>query len=219
VAISGSGGVQTAAGNLSEHFSLETNQETETVDVKYPMKPGGLIDVGASYRVWKHLGAGVAVSRAVGDGSAQVDASIPHPFHDNQPRTISGKENGIVHAETGVHLEVQYLVPTSTRLHVVLAAGPSWLSVEQEAVTGVIVSESYPYDTAAFGGAVTKLLNTSGPGFHAGVDVAWMFSRSAGIGGLVRYTHANLDLDVAEGRTIGLKAGGVQGGIGIRIKF
>jgi len=217
--VSVSGGVQAAASNLSEHFSLDKNLETETVDVTYPMKPGVLVDVGAGYRLWRNLGVGVAVSRASDDGSAQVDAGIPHPFLFNQPRTISGKESGIVHTETGVHLEVQYLVPSSTHLHVVLSAGPSWLRVEQEAVTGVIVTESYPYDTAAFGGAVTKLLNTSGPGFHAGVDLAWMFSRSAGVGGLVRYTHANVDLDVAEGRTIGMKAGGVQGGIGIRVTF
>jgi hypothetical protein len=217
--ISASGGVQAAATDLSEHFSLEKNLETETVDVKYPMKTGAFVDVGAGYRLWKNLGVGVAVSRATDNGSAQVDASIPHPFLFNQPRTLSGKESGIVHAETGVHVQVQYLMPTSSRLHVVLFAGPSWLSVEQEAVTSVTVTESYPYDTAAFGGAVTKLLKTSAPGFHAGVDLAWMFSRSAGIGGLVRYTHADVNLDVAEGRTIGLKAGGVQGGIGIRVGF
>jgi hypothetical protein len=219
VTVSVSGGVQAAASNLSEHFSLNKNQETETVDVTYPMKPGVLVDVGAGYRLWKDLGIGVAVSRTNDDGSAQVDASVPHPFLFNQPRTISGKESGVVHTETGVHVQVQYLVPSSTHLHVVLSAGPSWLIVEQEAVTGVIVTESYPYDTAAFGGAVTKLLNTSGPGFHAGVDLTWMFSRNAGVGGLVRYTHANIDLDVAEERTIGMKAGGVQGGVGIRVKF
>jgi hypothetical protein len=219
VTVSVSGGVQAAASNLSEHFSLDRNLETQTVDVTYPMKTGVLVDVSAGYRLWKNLGVGVAVSRANDDGSAQVDASIPHPFLFNQPRTISGKESGIVHAETGVHFQVQYLVPSSTHLNLVLSAGPSWLTVEQEAVTGVIVTESYPYDTAAFGGAVTKLLNTSGPGFHAGVDLAWMFSRNAGIGGLVRYTHANVDLEVAEGRTIGIEAGGVQGGVGIRVKF
>jgi hypothetical protein len=217
--VSVSGGVQAAASNLSEHFSLDKNQETETVDVTYPMKPGVLVDVGAGYRLWKDLGIGVAVSRTSDNGSAQVDARVPHPFAFNQPRTISGKESGIVHAETGVHVQVQYLVPSSTHLDVVLSAGPSWLTVEQEAVTGVIVTESYPYDTASFGGAVTKLLNTSGPGYHAGADLAWMFSRNAGVGGLVRYTHANVNLDVAEGRTIGIKAGGVQGGIGIRVKF
>ena len=104
-------------------------------------------------------------------------------------------------------------------MHLTLSAGPSWVSVEQEAVTGVTVSESYPYDAAAFGGGVTKILKTSAQGFHAGFDVAWMFSRSAGIGGLVRYTRADMDLTVAEGRTLAVKAGGVQGGLGLRIAF
>jgi hypothetical protein len=219
VTVGVSGGAQAAASNLSEHFSLDKNLETQTVDVTYPKKPGVLVDVGAGYRLWKNLGVGVAVSRTSDNGSAQVDARVPHPFQFNQPRTLTGTESGVAHAETGVHVEAQYLVPSSTHLHVVLSAGPSWLTVEQEAVTDVIVTESYPYDTASFGGAVTKLLNTSGPGFHAGADLAWMFSRSAGLGGFVRYTHANVDLDVAPGRTIGIKAGGVQGGIGIRVKF
>ena len=56
-------------------------------------------------------------------------------------------------------------------------------------------------------------------GFHGGVDVTWMFSRTAGLGGLVRYTRADLDLNVAEGRTLAVKAGGIQGGVGIRLEF
>jgi hypothetical protein len=114
---------------------------------------------------------------------------------------------------------VQYLVPTSTRLHVVLSAGPSWLNVEHETVTDVTVSQSYPYDTAAFGGAVTTILKASAPGFHAGFDVAWMFARSAGVGGLVRYTRADVDLDIPGGRTLAIKAGGVQAGVGLRLVF
>jgi hypothetical protein len=214
-----SGGVQGGASGLSEHFSFDKDQETETVDVKYPKKAQPLIDVGAGVRIWKALGLGVAVSHATGDGSAQVDASVPHPFQFNQPRAISGTESGIVHSETGVHLGVQFLVPSSSRVHVVLSAGPSWLNVEQEAVTDVTVSQSYPYDTAAFGGAVTKILKKSAVGFHGGLDLTWMFSRTVGLGGLVRYTRADIDLAIAEGRTLAVKAGGIQGGIGIRIGF
>jgi hypothetical protein len=219
VTIGISGGVQGGSTSLSEHFSFPRDQETETVDVKYPTKVGALVDVSAGVRAWKALGFGVAVSRVSSNGSAQVDASVPHPFQFNQPRLISGTEDGVVHGETGVHLQVQYLVPASSNVHVVLSAGPSWMNVEQEAVTDVTVSQSYPFDTAAFGGAVTKILKKSAQGFHAGVDIAWMFSRSAGIGGLVRYTRADVDLNVAEGRTLAVKAGGVQGGIGLRVRF
>jgi hypothetical protein len=219
VVISVSGGLQGGADSLSEHFSFDRDQEVQTVDVDYPMQAGALVDVGVSVKAWKSLGLGVAVSRASGDGSAGIEASVPHPFQFNQPRAISGTEEGIVHAETGVHLQVQYLVPTSGRVQLTLSAGPSWLNLEQEAVTDVTVSQSYPFDTAAFGGAVTKILKTSAQGFHAGFDVAWMFSRAAGIGGLVRYTRADMDLTVAEGRTIAVKAGGIQGGLGLRIAF
>jgi hypothetical protein len=219
VTIAAGGGVQTGAASVSEHFTFDRNQEVETVDVTYPAKPGALADVGVSVRAWKNLGLGVAVSRATGNGSADVDASVPHPFLFNQPRTISGTEDGIVHAETAVHLQVEYLVPGSSRVHVVLFAGPSWLNVEQEVVTDVTVTESYPYDTASFGGAVTRILKRSAPGFHAGFDVSWMFSRSVGVGGLVRYTRADIDFDIATGRSLALKAGGVQAGAGLRLAF
>lgn len=217
--ISVSGGAQAAPNDVSDHFTLPKNVETETIDVTYPMKPQVLVDVGAGYRVWKNLGLGVAVSRTTGNGTADVTASVPHPFFFKQPRTVTGTENGIVHAETGVHLQLQYLVPASGHLRFVLAAGPSWATVEHEVVTNLTVAESYPYDTATFGGAVTKLSNASAVGFNAGIDVTWMFARSAGVGGLIRYARANVDLNVADGPTLAMKAGGIQGGIGLRVEF
>lgn len=45
-----SGGVQQAAQDVSDRFSFPKNVETETVDVKYPMKPWALIDLAAGYR-------------------------------------------------------------------------------------------------------------------------------------------------------------------------
>lgn len=219
VFVSVSGGIQQAASDVSDHFSFSKNQETETIDVKYPMKPWGLFDIGASFRVWKGLAFGAAFSRTSGNGDAEVTASVPHPFFFNQPRTITGTENGIQHAENGVHLQVQYVIPASDSVHVILGAGPSWIRVEHEMVTDVTVTESYPFDTADFGGAVTKTAKASASGFNAGVDVTWMFARSIGVGGMVRYTRADVDLEPASGRTLAMKAGGVQGGGGIRFVF
>lgn len=217
--ISVSGGAQAAASGVADHFTFPKNVETETIDVTYPMKPWVVVDVGAGYRVWRNLGLGVAVSRATGNGTADVSASVPHPFFFNQPRTVTGTESGIAHAETGVHLQFQYLVPSTGHLQVVLAAGPSWVTVDHEVVTDITIAESYPYDTATFAGAVTRLSKRSAAGFNAGVDLAWMFARNLGVGGMVRYTRADLDLSVADGRALGMKAGGVQGGIGVRVTF
>jgi hypothetical protein len=214
-----SGGIQQGAEDVTDHFSFPKNIETETVDVKYPMKPWALIDLAAAYRVWKNLGIGIAVSATTGTGEAQVSASVPHPFFFNQPRTVTGTEDDISHSETATHLLVQYHVPTTGRLRFVLEGGPSWLSVDHEVVTDVTVTESFPFDTAAFGGAVTKTTNGSGVGFNAGVDVTWMFVESVGIGGIVRYTRADIDLHAVEGRTLTMKAGGLQGGVGIRVLF
>src|SRR5436190_6669493 len=132
-----SGGVQQAAQDASDHFSFPKDVETETVDVKYPMKPWGLIDLAAAYRMWKNLGVGVAVSATTGKGKAEVTASVPHKFFFNQPRIVSGTENDIAHSETGVHLQVQYLLPATGRLHFTLEGGPSWLNVNHEVVTDV----------------------------------------------------------------------------------
>jgi hypothetical protein len=217
--LSVSGGAQAAPNDVADHITLLKNLETETIDVKYPMKPQALVDVGAGVRVWKNLGLGVAVSRATGSGTADVTASVPHPFFFNQARTVTGTEQGIIHAETGVHLQLQYLVPASGHLRFVLAAGPTWATVEHEVVNSLTVVESYPYDTAAFGGAVTKLSKASAVGFNAGIDVTWMFARNAGVGGLIRYTRADVEVGAGEGRTLAMKAGGVQAGAGIRVAF
>ena len=214
-----SGGVQQAAEEVSDRFSFAKNVETETVDVKYPMKPSGLIDLAAGYRVWKNIGVGVAVSATSGKGDADVTASVPHPFFFNQPRTVTGSESGIAHSETAVHLQLQYIVPATGRLHFTLEGGPSWVNVDHEIVTDVTVTESYPYDTAAFGGAVTKSTKASALGFNAGIDVTWLFAESVGIGGIIRYTRADVDLEAVEGRSITMKAGGLQGGVGIRVLF
>jgi hypothetical protein len=219
VFVSVSAGVQQSPSDISDHFSFDKNQETQTVDVKYPMKPSGMVDIGGSFRAWKGLAFGAAFSRASGSGTAEVTSSVPHPFFFNQPRIITGTESGIQHAENGVHLQVQYIVPASSSVRVIVGAGPSWISVEQEAVTDVTVTESYPFDTAAFGGAVTKSVKASAMGYNAGVDVTWMFARSVGVGGLVRYSRADVDLEPAAGRTLALKAGGVQGAAGVRFVF
>ena len=214
-----SGGVQQAAEDVSDRFTFAKNVETETVDVTYPMQPWAFIDLAAGYRMWNNLGVGVAVSVTSGNGKAEVTASVPHPFFFTQPRTVTGTENDIAHSETGVHLQLQYLVPATGHLHFILEGGPSWVNVEHEVVTDVTVTESYPYDTAAFGGAVTKSTTGSAVGFNAGIDVTWLFAESVGVGGVVRYTRADVDLKAVEGRSLTMKAGGLQGGVGIRVLF
>jgi hypothetical protein len=213
------GGVQSVSGKLSDHIETPRDVETETVDVKYSLKPNLLVDAGLGVRLWKRLGAGVAVSRATGTHTADIEASIPHPFFFTRPRAISGTEDGIVRNETGVHLQLQYSLRAGRRATVVLGAGPSWIEVEQELVTAVKFDQTYPYDEATFTGAVTDRSKRSAVGFNAGADVRWMLARHLGLGGTVRFTRADVDLPAREASHIAVKAGGIQAAAGLRLAF
>jgi hypothetical protein len=219
VVIGVSGGGQGAGSSLSDHFEFERNVETATVDVKYPTRPHTLIDGGIGVRLWKHLGAGVAVSNAMRSGSAEVDARIPPPLQFGQLRTIDGTQRGIDTRETDVHVQVLYAVQTSPAITLTLSAGPSIVHLEQELVNGVNYDEAYPFDVATFRSADSRRAKASAAGFNAGADIRWMFSRSIGLGGLVRYTRGTVDLTTTDNRTLSVQAGGVQGGVGVRIVF
>jgi len=217
--VSLNGGVQPANADLSDHFEFPSNAETATVDVKYPKKAGVLIDGGGGVQLWRQLGAGVAVSYVSSDGTAAIEASIPHPFLFGQPRQISGEQGSVARTETSAHVQLLYFVPTRGKLHAIVSGGPSFVSLSQDVVTDVDFSEVYPYDTAAFTRATTKAVKGNAVGFNIGVDLRWMFSREFGVGGLVRFTRATVDLDVAEGRSFSVDTGGVQAGGGVRIFF
>jgi hypothetical protein len=214
-----SGGIQSAGPGLSDHFELERNVETAIVDIRYPARPGVLVDGGVGLRVWKNLGVGFAVSRTTGEGAADVDAKIPHPLQFQQPRTVIGEQSGVTHEETGVHAQVQFSIPATRRLILVLSAGPSRLSVEQELVTDVLYDEEYPFDIATFRSATTRASKASVTGFNAGADLRWMLGRHMGFGGMVRFIRGSVDLTTDNDRRIRVRAGGVQAGGGIRVAF
>ena len=219
VTVSISGGVQSPAGTVSDQIKFDRNVETETIDVTYPRNAGVLVDVGLGVRLWKRLGIGFAVGHVSGDGTANVTASVPHPFLFTQPRTVTGSQAGVAREETGLHFQVQYAIPASKRVRVVLGAGPSRIKLTEDVITDVNVIETYPYDTAAFRDAATKGSTASVNGFNAGVDVSWKLTRSVGFGGLVRYTRGDADLDVRAGHTLTMKAGGAQAAAGMRLAF
>jgi hypothetical protein len=219
VTLAVSGGIQSAAAAVSDRITFDRNVETETIDVKYPNRPGVLLDIGGRVRLWKRLGAGIAVGHVIGEGTADVSASIPHPFFFNQPRTVAGKQSAMSHEETALHLQVQYTIPTSKRVRLVLGAGPSRIKLTEDVVTDIAIEESYPYDTATFTRAITRGATASANGFNAGLDITWYTTRSVGFGGLVRYTHADADLDVRSGHTLAARAGGAQAAAGVRFAF
>jgi hypothetical protein len=211
-------GAQAAAGGLTDRFEFDRFAETATSDVDYGTDPGLMFDGSIGVALYKALGAAVTISRFTRDGAARVAASIPHPFFDDRHRPIAGDHDGIARTETGIHAQVTYTLDPAGPLRVMFSGGPSFVTIEQEIVTGVRYSESYPFDEAAFTGADTRRASASGIGFNAGADLTWVLGRHVGVGGLVRFTRAPLDLDIDD-RTIAVTPGGLTGAAGLRLMF
>ena len=219
VHVSVNGAFQATTNDFSDRFEFERNLETGSTTVDYPVQGGFIFDAGAGYRFWKNLAAGVSVSYFTRDDVASTTSSVPHPFFFNQPREVTGEATGVKRSETAVHVQAMYLVNPGGRLRLVLSGGPSFFSVEQDLVTEVVVTETFPFDTATFASARKTREKGSAPAFNVGADVMWMLNRRFGVGGLVRFSKASVDLDAPDNRTISVDAGGVYAGGGIRILF
>jgi hypothetical protein len=214
-------GYQASTTEFDDSFTFSIYQETGTTRVTYPIDAGFAFDVGGGVRLWRGLGAGIAVSRFTRDGTVSTTSSIPHPLFLVRNREVTGDPDGIRREETGIHVQAQYSIPLSKTLQLTLMGGPSVLHVNQAVVTNVNYTEEYPYDTATFSGVDTSRVKSSAGGFNVGADVRWMLSRSVGVGGIVRFSRATIDLDVdtPERRTISVDAGGTYVGAGIRFAF
>ena len=216
-----SGGVQGTSNGFADAFDVTSqfaDPEPATGTADYPVKTGALVDGRVHVRLWKGLAAGVAFTHYAHRGDASITARVPHPFQFNQFRTVEGSTS-TRRGENGTHVQVAYMVPIGERLRLTGFAGPSWLSVEQTFVTDVQYSQTFPFDTAAFSSATTRRSSARAAGFNAGADVAWMFTRRVGVGGLVQYSAAQIKEDVAANRTITVDAGGIQTAVGVRLIF
>jgi hypothetical protein len=211
-------GVQ-AGVRATDRLEWDEHRETATASVDYGAGAGPWFGGGIGMRLWRQIGAGVAVSRAQRDGTASIEARIPHPFAFNQPREISGDTTRLTRSETSVHIQMLYVVPWKGGERIILSAGPSRFHVEQDAVTAVRFTEEYPFDVAAFQRADTIARSASAIGFNVGAEAAYMFTRAFGVAGTARFTRATVDLARPDGVRLSVDAGGLQAGFGLRLAF
>lgn len=217
-AIAVNGMVQTTRNPFTDRLELEINRETASTDVRYPADGGPLGDASVAVRLWRNFGAGIGVSRFTRDERAATTSRIPHPFFFDSPREVEG-DAPATRTERAVHAYAVLRFAPVRRLVVMVSAGSSFLTLEQDAVTSVEYDESFPYDTATFRRAPTRRASGSAVGMNAGADVAWMFTRHVGVGAAARIARATIDLELAPGRSKAIDAGGVSAGGGIRIAF
>jgi hypothetical protein len=218
IVVSFNAGYQGASNTFSDRLEFEEFTETGTTDARYPIGNGFLFDGGAAVRLWRGFGVGLAFSSLSRDDVAQTDTRVPHPFFDDRDRTIAADVDGMARTETGFHMQARYALGTE-RLQAAFSAGPSFLTLEQEIVTEVQYDQTYPYDTVSFRAAETRRLRASAATFNVGFDMMWRVGQHFGVGGMIRFASAPIDLDAGDGRTLTVDAGGIAGGGGVRLVF
>jgi hypothetical protein len=212
-------GAQTGASKFTASTTLPSNGgETETITVDHGVKTALGFSVGAAVKLVPQFWVGVQYAAADMKPGASITAVVPHPILFNAPRTVEGSLDDVAHKEQNVHVDLMYALPVHA-VDVKVMGGPTFFNVKQDFVSGVTVSETYPFDTATFASATTKRVSKTAVGFNAGVDVSRLLSSSVGIGGLIRYSRADVKFDDPDIGQQTIKAGGVEAAVGVRIRF
>jgi hypothetical protein len=208
---------QVNSNDFTDTATIRRNAENGRLETAYDVSGGLAFDVSGAYLVWKNLAVGVGLTLFSASTTTTIDAQVPHPFFFNQPRTVTGEFDGD-RSETAVHIQAKWLVPVNNKMLVTVFGGPSFFKIEQDIVNDFEISESYPFDTATFTRAIATSQSESAVGINVGGDVAYFFTPSVGVGGTVQYSGATVEMTVPSG-TADVKAGGLQVGGGLRLRF
>jgi len=208
---------QINSNDFTDTATIRRNAEDGRLETAYDVGGGLAFDVSGSYLVWKNLAVGVGLTLFSASTTTTIDAQVPHPFFFNQARTVTGEVTGD-RSETAVHIQARWLVPLDNKMTFTIFGGPSFFKVEQDIVSDFQFLESYPFDTATFSGAIAASQSESAVGVNVGGDIAYFFSPNVGVGGTAQYSAATVEMAVPSG-TADVKAGGLQVGGGIRLRF
>jgi hypothetical protein len=205
---------------FQESLTATVYDEQATYSIEHASSGGGHFDIGGGLRVWRNLAVGLAVTSFSTSAGALTTGTVPHPLFFDRPRTGSAARSDLEHKELGVHFQAAWVILLSEKISVTVVGGPSLFTVNQDLITAVAVAEEIgtPFTEVALGTATTTSASESGVGVNAGVDVTYLVTERLGGGLFVRWAGGTVDLP-ASGGTQSIDVGGVQAGIGLRVRF
>jgi hypothetical protein len=213
------GAYQATSNDFDESTTFRANAEDGRLSTDYSVNSGPAFDLAAGATVWRQLAVGVGITRFSRSTPLTIEASVPHPFFFDQPRSVTGEVGGLTREELAVHVQARGMIPTRGPLQVMVFGGPSFFRVEQGVLMQVVYAEAYPFDAASVGQALTTEASESKIGFNVGGDVAWFFARQVGVGFTAQFAGATVEMPSPDGGTTDVKAGGFQAGGGLRVRF
>ena len=217
------GSYQGGSTRLTDAFGYRAYGEDARFRSIHEITGGAMIDVGGSLRVWRRLSVGASYTQLHNSGTTTASGTVPHPIEFNNPRTIQPQSLTLAHRERATHVGAawRFPIPQVEGLDVGVFGGPSFFNVTQGVVTNVTVSEAGgpPFASVSVSQVQTGQHRRNGVGGHVGADVTYMPTTYVGVGFLVRFAAASVDLPSAGSGTLSLDAGGIQTGGGIRFRF
>ena len=196
----------------------------------YHVPQAASFDFGGGFMLTPIVGVGINVGGSAHEAQAELLVRLPHPHFLNAFASASAQTDiPMQRIERSLNLQVM-LVALRTK-HFCLRAfgGPSYFRIEQDSVTDIVYNQFYFVRSPANVAEVTEYelerIDGSGWGFHGGADGSVFFTRIIGVGGFARYGHGSIDLENTVARAlgqhtvVGVKAGGVRVGGGLRLKF
>jgi hypothetical protein len=214
-------GAQTAGSNLyfdlnlagqTQSVTLETSAvapifgEVGTASTSQTVGKGLLVDFGGGYRIRSNVAVGIAFSLFSRSPTGSVEVSVPDPIAFGAFTSLSAAPT-LTQSEFGTHVKIAYLGHLSDKIDLVVSGGPSFVRLSKDIVGATLTGSS---------ASITVERQTgSSVGVNGAVDLNYFFTQRLGGGVFARYVAASVDLPAASG----LKVGGFQGGLGVRLRF
>lgn len=204
------GGVQTRSSTMTNDFNFPIYGETARVTTSANVDRGPLFDLSAGYRFLPMIGAAIGYSSFSFTGTAQGAASIPNPLFHDRPAAVTINGLGAKRTERNTYLVLLGFIPITDKMELSVFLGPSITRVQQD----LIVDASVPAGTQNLVSTIQSQSGTA-KGVNVGADLAYQFVEQLGAGFFLRYNGASVDL----GPVKDAKVGGLQVGIGARVRF
>lgn len=222
-------GIAAAADDsINTSYSQSQFGEQATYGVGYHFPRGASFDVGGGVMFTPLLGAGVSVTGTAHMSTADLAIRIPHPNRFNSFATDATETEGeLERTEGGINLQLMLKVPIKNdKVRVRFFGGPTYFRLSADAVSEIRYDQVYqvlgPGNSVTISTYDTIKAEETGWGFHAGGDVAVMFTKVFGLGGFARFSGGTVtvsDADILADDPVDVKVGGFQAGGGIRLRF
>jgi hypothetical protein len=197
---------------------------------RYNLPLGAAFDFGGGVMITPVVGVGVSFTGTAHQDTAALTARIPHPIFANLYATDEAPTDEVLQRiEGGVNIHAMIVAAQTPRFRFRVFGGPTFFRVQQDAVTDIRYNQVFRILPPANVIEITEFdsdrIESTGWGFHAGADASFFFTRVVGVGGVVRFSRGNVDLEdtlasaVGDSEVVRVKAGGLQVGGGLRLKF